>query len=254
MKKKQVWIVIMVILACFCMGYVDAVLRPGYVLKSVIKILLFMGLPLLYSRLDRDFSFRGLFRSDRKGILTALAAGAGVYVLILGSYFVLKDFFDFSALTTALTAQTGVAKDNFLWVSIYISFVNSLLEEFFFRGFAFLALKRMMIQGTGNSASKLPADKAPAAAGSGIRAVRGISSVRGIAYCFSAFAFAAYHITMMLGWFVPAVTILALTGLFAGGLIFNRFDEPEGSIWLSWLVHMFANFSINTVGFILFAA
>ena len=248
MKKKQVWIVIMVILACFCMGYVDAVLRPGYALKSVIKILLFMGLPLLYSRLDPGFSFRGLFRSDRRGILTALAAGAGVYVLILGSYFVLKNFFDFSALTTALTAQTGVAKDNFLWVSIYISFVNSLLEEFFFRGFAFLALKRVMIQGTGNSASKLPADKAHVAAGSGIR------SVRGIAYCFSAFAFAAYHIAMMLGWFAPAVTILALTGLFAGGLIFNRFDEPEGSIWLSWLVHMFSNFAINTVGFILFAA
>lgn len=260
MKKKQVWIVIMVVLACFCMGYVDAVLRPGYVLKSVMKILLFMGLPLLYSRLDPDFSFRGLFRSDRKGILTALAAGAGAYVLILSAYFVLKNYFDFSALTAALTAQTGVAKDNFLWVSIYISFVNSLLEEFFFRGFSFLTLRRVMMQSTGSSASNLPADKAPAAAGSGIdsvrgiRSVRGIDSVRGIAYCFSALAFAAYHIAMMLGWFAPAVTILALIGLFAGGLIFNRFDEPGGSIWLSWLVHMFANFAINTVGFILFAA
>jgi membrane protease YdiL (CAAX protease family) len=248
MKKKQAWIIIMVVLACFCMGYVDAALRPGYVLKSVIKLALFLGLPLIYSGIDRDFRARSLFRADKRGLLTAIALGAGVYLLILGAYFALRSFFDFSALTTALTAQTGVAKDNFLWVSLYISFVNSLLEEFFFRGFAFLTLKRVVMQGAGRSVSKLPEDKAPAAAVSGIR------SVRGIAYAFSAFAFAAYHIAMMLGWFAPAVTVLALIGLFAGGLIFDRFDEPGSSIWLSWLVHMFANFAINTVGFILFAA
>ncbi|MBR0130643.1 MAG: CPBP family intramembrane metalloprotease [Firmicutes bacterium] len=222
MKKKQAWIVIMVVLACFCMGYVDAVLRPGYVVKSALKLVLFLGLPFIYSKLDTDFSIRSLFHADKRGFLTALALGAAVYELILGAYFVFRNIFDFSALTTALTAQTGVARNNFLWVSLYISFINSLLEEFFFRGFAFLNLKAL--------------------------------SGRAFAYGFSAFAFAAYHIAMMIGWFEPAVTALALTGLFAGGLIFDRFDEPGGSIWLSWLVHMFANFAINTVGFILFAA
>ena len=38
-------------------------------------------------------------------------------------------------LTAALTAGTGVRRENFLWVALYISFVNSLLEEFFFRPF-----------------------------------------------------------------------------------------------------------------------
>ena len=222
MQRKRNRIVALVCLACLCMGLVDAVLRPGYLVKSLVKLVLFLGLPALYARRERDCDLRALFRADRRGVLTALLAGAAVYAVILSAYFVLRRSFDFSALTGTLTAQTGVARENFLWVALYISCVNSLLEEFFFRGFAFLTLRR--------------------AAG------------RGFAYGFSALAFAAYHVAMMLGWFSPALTALALAGLFVGGAIFDRFDERGESVWLSWLVHMFANFAINTVGFLLFAA
>ena len=72
------------------------------------------------------------------------------------------------------------------------------------------------------------------------------------AYFISAFAFSAYHIAMMIGWFALPVVLLALLGLFVGGIIFNYFNEKYENIYLSWLVHMFANFAINTVGFILF--
>lgn len=222
MRKKCVWIVGMVCLACLCMGFVDAVLRPGYVVKSLIKLALFLVLPFLYARQERDCDLRALFHADRGGVLTALGASAGVYAVILASYFLLRRYFDFSALTGNLTAQTGVKRDNFLYVALYISFVNSLLEEFFFRGFAFLTLKR--------------------------------AASRAFAYGFSAAAFALYHVAMMLGWFSPVLILLALAGLFAGGLIFDRFDEGGENIWLSWLVHMFANFATNTVGFLLFAA
>lgn len=222
MRRKTVWIVGLVGLACVCMAFVDAVLRPGYVPKSLIKLALFLGLPLLYARRNPDCDLRALFRTDRRGVLLALGAGAGVYAVILAAYFLLRRYFDFSALTGNLTAQTGVDRGNFLWVALYISFANSLLEEFFFRGFAFLTLKK--------------------AAG------------RGFSYGFSALAFALYHVAMMLGWFSPVLILLALLGLFAGGLLFDRFDEGGENVWLSWLVHMFANFATNTVGFLLFAA
>ena len=55
----------------------------------------------------------------------------------------LKDVFDFSAITGALTDNIGVNAENFIIVSLYISFINSLLEEVFFRGFAFINLKRI---------------------------------------------------------------------------------------------------------------
>ena len=67
-------------------------------------------------------------------------------------------------------------------------------------------------------------------------------------------AFALYHIAMMIGWFGLPVIIISLVGLFIGGMIFNRFDEKSENIYLSWLIHMFANFATNTIGFILFAA
>ena len=123
-------------------------------------------------------------------------------------------------ITSALTGDIGVNKENFVFVAIYISFVNSLLEEFFFRGFAFLSL------------TKLVSKK--------------------YSYIFSAGVFAIYHIAMMTGWFSVAVFALALAGLFVGGIIFNFLNDRSGNIYTSWLVHMFANFAINLIGFHLF--
>ena len=67
-------------------------------------------------------------------------------------------------------------------------------------------------------------------------------------------AFALYHIAMMIGWFVLPVILISLVGLFIGGMTFNRFDEKSENIYLSWLIHMFANFATNTIGVILFAS
>jgi hypothetical protein len=59
---------------------------------------------------------------------------------------------------------------------------------------------------------------------------------------------------MMIGWFGIPVLLLTLFGLFVGGVIFNYFNEKYDNVYMSWLIHMFANFAINTVGFMLFAA
>ena len=161
-------------------------------------------------------------KPDKKGLCIALCLGFAIYGVVLGAYWIFKDVFDFSALTGSLNETTGVNKSNFIWVAIYISFVNSLLEEFFFRGFSFITLKKL--------------------------------TSRRFAYVFSSMAFALYHIAMMIGWFGLPVILISLVGLFIGGMIFNRFDEKSENIYLSWLIHMFANFATNTIGFILFAA
>jgi membrane protease YdiL (CAAX protease family) len=119
-----------------------------------------------------------------------------------------------------LTENIGVTGKNFLFVSLYISFVNSLLEEFFFRGFAFLTLQR--------------------------------SVGKKFAYVFSAASFALYHIAMMIGWFSIGLFLLVMAGLFIGGLLLNYLNAKSQTVYPSWLVHMFANFAINTIGFLLF--
>jgi len=222
MQTKKSALIPLIATALFCcaaMALVDGVIRPGYAAKSAIKLALFLLLPVILSRFDRDIRLRELFRLRRKGFALALALGAAVYAVILGAYFLLIPYFDFSPIASLLSENAGVNRGNFLFVSLYISFVNSLLEEFFFRGFLFLNLRRR--------------------------------SGRTFAYLFSAVLFAAYHAAMMIGWFSPALYVLAMLGLTAGGVIFNALNERQGTVYTSWLVHMFANFAINTVGFIL---
>lgn len=218
--NKTFMISAMVIFFCVFMAIIDGILQADYAIKSAIKLVIFLGLPALYTLSDKKLQIKTLFVMNRRGIGLALCLGILIYFIILGGYLLLKNVFDFSAITTSLTDNIGVNRDNFIFVSLYISFVNSLLEEFFFRGFAFLTLKRV--------------------------------STRKFAYLFSAIAFSIYHIAMMIGWFSVEVFLIVLIGLFVGGLIFNYLNEKSNTIYPSWFVHMFANFAINTVGFILF--
>ena len=219
---KKLHIPILVIIACIVMCIVDAVIQPGYAIKSAIKIIMFLLIPIVYGLFFKEFNIKNLMKPDKKGLCIALCLGFVIYGVVLGAYWIFKDVFDFSALTGSLNETTGVNKSNFIWVAIYISFVNSLLEEFFFRGFSFITLKKL--------------------------------TSRRFAYVFSSMAFALYHIAMMIGWFGLPVILISLVGLFIGGMIFNRFDEKSENIYLSWLIHMFANFATNTIGFILFAS
>jgi len=221
MKTKRNIIIAVTVFACGVMGVVDAVIQPGYLVKSLIKLLLFLCIPIVYSVFDKNCDLKKLFVPDKKGLLTAVILGVGVYAAVVGAYFAFRGVFDFSALTSSLTSTTGVNKDNFIFVAIYISFVNSLLEEFFFRGFAFLTLKSV--------------------------------SGRRTAYIVSSALFALYHIAMMIGWFGLPVILLSMAGLFIGGIIFDFVNERYNNIYISWLIHMFANFATNTIGFILFS-
>ena len=219
--KKNIYVPILVIFACLVMGIVDAVIQPGYMVKSVIKMVFFLCIPVIYGMYHSECQIKMLIKPRKKGFLTAFLSGVIVYVVILGAYLIFRKIFDFSALIGSLNETTGVNQSNFLWVALYISFVNSFLEEFFFRGYAFLIMSKFF--------------------------------AKCWAYIFSSLAFALYHIAMMIGWFGLPVVAISLLGLFIGGLIFDKFDEKNGNIYLSWLVHMFANFATNTIGFMLFA-
>lgn len=219
-RKRIISIVTIVILSCIILAIIDGVIQPRYLLKSGMKLILFLVIPFVYALFDKKLKLRELFKINKRGIKTAFMLCIPVYVVILAAYLLLKDVFDFSGITKSLTNNIGVNGDNFLIVSVYISFINSFVEEFFFRGFAFLSLKRV----TSGKAATI----------------------------FSAAMFALYHIAIMTGWFSAGVFVITIAGLFLGGLIFNYLDARSDNIYTSWFVHMFANFSINTIGFMLF--
>ena len=210
MKQTQ-RILCTVVLICLSMAFVEAVLQPGYAVKSAIKLLLFAAAVCTLG------DVRSWFR--REGLGMGLLLGGGIFAVILSAFFLFRSFLDLDAIAAGLLGKEGVSRENFLWVALYISIVNSALEELLFRGLGYLELRK----------------HAP----------------EGFAMVFSAAAFAAYHVAILDGWFTWWVYGLCMLGLFLGGLIFNLLDR-RGSLLPSWLAHAGANLAINTVGLIMF--
>lgn len=221
MKTKQyIKIILYVITCCIIVAITESIIKPSYAIKSIIKIFFFFILPFINSRNDQTFHLKKLFHFDHKNIIQSLLLGLIVYFVIILAFIGVHPFFDFSSVITTLNQNGGIVKENFLFVALYISFINSLIEEFFFRGFAYLTLKKIMNQK--------------------------------ISMIFSSFMFAIYHIAIISGWFQPILFFLVLISLMIAGIIFNLLDHKSESIYTSWMVHMFANFAINTIGFYLF--
>ncbi len=101
-RRKLIAIVTIVITGCLIMAWVDAIIRPDYSVKSFVKIILFTLMPIGYAIFDRQISFSYLFKFNRSSLKLAVSLGIGVYILILGSYFILSPYFDFSKVTAEL--------------------------------------------------------------------------------------------------------------------------------------------------------
>ena len=98
-----------------------------------------------------------------------LGLSIGVYFFIIILFFLLRDYIDLDVIRNNLLAKENITASNFVYVSLYISFVNSFLEELFFRGFMFLSLAK--------------------------------SGSRRFAYSISSLAFSLYHVAIISAWF-----------------------------------------------------
>jgi len=221
MKKSSLFpLWLTVCAACLLMAWVEVGLRPIYPVKSALKLLVFLGCAGGYTLFSGDRTlFTVLRRPSRRAMLPAAGLALAVVLVIWGGYLLLSPWLDLSAVTGNLTAKEGITAATFPLAALYITFVNSLLEEFFFRGFAFLTPRK--------------------------------HGGRLWAWTLSALAFALYHVTIMGSWFHPLFFLLFTAGLAAAGLFFNFLDR-DGTIWPAWLVHMAANLAINTIGMKLF--
>ena len=210
MKRKAFTIIFAMVLVCAVMAFMESVVQPGYAAKSCVKVLLF-------SAAVFGCGVRGLFR--REGLGLGIVLGGAIFAVILGAFFLFRPFIDLNAIAGGLLEKEGISRENFLWAALYISVVNSLLEELLFRGLGYLELRKFVPEP--------------------------------FAMVFSAAAFAAYHVAILDGWLNWWVYALCMLGLFLGGLIFNFLDR-RGGILPGWLAHAGANLAINTIGLIMF--
>ncbi len=214
-KEKASGIIVLVIICCVFMALIETIIEPAYIVKSALKVAVFLLLPLVYAKITHTKLLDEFFKIDKRGMMKLFVLGSFIYAVILGAYTLTKNFFDYASLVQSLSADQKVNSGSFIGVALYISICNSFLEEFFFRFVAFIRLSKY--------------------------------TARKIAYIFSSGMFAVYHIAMIGMSFPPLMLLLALIGLAIGGLLFDYVDSKNENIYHSWVIHMFADFAIMTV-------
>ncbi|MFW6231059.1 MAG: CPBP family intramembrane glutamic endopeptidase [Nanoarchaeota archaeon] len=205
---------IIIVVALFIL---EQFFQVSYIYKVLAKVLVFIIFPIYYAKTrKKDIDY--LPSRHTEGLKTAAFASILVFTVVLGAYFILQQYIDFSTIEQEL-AKIGVTPLNYVFIAVYITFGNSFIEEFFFRGHLFMNLKK---------------------------------ENKRTAYIASSLLFAVYHIGIFLTWFSAGISAVALVGLFFGGMIFNYLNEKSGTITNSWIVHIAADAAIVMVGFMLF--
>ncbi len=191
--------------------WIEQGLEVQYLWKTVAKAILFLLVPFILFR-KTGFLFLRMRQTDKKSMKIAIGSGLAIMGIIIGAFIILLPFIDIDALLIDLT-DAGITSTVFPFVALYILFGNSILEEFFFRGWlpSLFANSRLRLF--------LPS-----------------------------FFFAIYHIAIFLPWFSPALLALAVAGLWAGGIIFQLANERSRTILPSWTIHMFADIGVLIVG------
>jgi membrane protease YdiL (CAAX protease family) len=217
MKAK---ITVLLAVICLLMFLVE-LLGVAYLTKTIIKVVLFLCIPIVYALITKSVDIASFLKvKDTRSILKSIMLGVVVYIALILGYIVIKDFIPSEQITNSLN-EMNITINNFLYVSLYISFVNSFIEEFLFRGFACI----------GASAK----------------------SKEMFYIIVSSLIFSLYHIGIMANWFSIPVFLVFIIGLFGCGLFFCYLNRKNSNIYNSWMVHMFANFAINTIGFYMLA-
>ncbi|WP_343838744.1 type II CAAX endopeptidase family protein [Salinibacillus aidingensis] len=224
MKRKHVFTLIFLsLISCFLMFMIEQVFKATYVPKSSAKIFLFLFAPLLVIRLiwkQRILVFLNLKEIDWNRLKGGFGLGIAAFIIVLLSFILLKDYINMDGITGDLRSRLNITLETYIFVAIYITFGNSLLEEFFFRGFIFLKLYQ--------------------------------ANYKTFAYLFSSSLFAIYHMAIFATWFNIWLILLAIVGLFTIGIIFCWLNTKSNNFLNSWILHILADIAVVSLGFYLF--
>ena len=213
--KKAGLIIFYSIFTILILYVVEQVLQLPFMIKTIIKLPMFTLLP--GWMLTHVYGKKIGFVWPKKHLHFMVIGMTTVVVSILSGYYIVESLVDVEVISMDITNRMQIGTGTMVLAALYTTLVNSLIEEYFFRGFLFLGLRH--------------------------------SGHRRLAYVVSAVLFALYHVTIFLNWFTWPVMLLALLGLVAGGLIFGWFADKTDSLIGSWLIHISADIALIAIGF-----
>jgi membrane protease YdiL (CAAX protease family) len=164
--------------------------------------------PLIYCRVTGLAVWRDVLkpRNWRQRLPAALGLGIAAVGIFWGAYFLWGDLLlDKTMIAEKIGQQFSVTAATVLLVAPVTIFANSLLEEFFYRGFAFGQLVRRH---------------------------------RWLGYLLPAGAFTVQHMLFIHHWATPLPLAMGVVALFVFAIVLARLYEAADSIIAPWVVHI----------------
>ena len=198
----------------------QAVGYEGVVGYSIYKIA-FIVPPLIYCRVRGIGLFRDILRFERwrHGLAPSIVLGLVAVGLFWLLYWLLANrLVDEDAIVEGMKAQFSVTAKTVLLIAPFTIVVNSLLEEFFYRGFSFgLLVKKNTI----------------------------------IGYLLPAAVYTVQHVLFFREWLDPIPFIIATGGLFVFALILAKVYSATKTIVAPWIIHIFGDIAMMGIAVML---
>lgn len=216
MDFKKLSLIFLILLPPIIILTLRQFFEMSYLISSLYK-LIFIS-PIIY----RVFIYKKSFKSSlmwgfhknifKKYFINNLLVALGLGIIFLGGFFILRGYLDFSLVIEQLNVLIGVDKSNIILIGLYIIFINSLIEEFFWRGFIFKELKMNI---------------------------------------FTAICFALYHLVFIYSWFSLVYIIIMFVGLTVFALIMN-YTLQKKDLFSCWFIHALMDLVMIFIGLIIF--
>lgn len=196
----------------------------NYVFSSIYKIIFLF--PLVFGFFIEKKSIRKAlfenfsFKTFRKNLFFSLLIGiclAGIYI---SGFLVFRNLIDTQIIAVKLTELISINLSNLIFIGVYIILANSLLEEYFWRGFMFKRLNDLINPK--------------------------------LAYIITGLAFSFHHIMFYYNWFSLPVFIAVTLGLTVYSMIMNLIFQKYNDLFSCWLVHGIADVAQIFIAFKVF--
>lgn len=213
-RNKTLIIIGYGVLCIIALFIIEQLLQIPYVIKTAIKVPLFTVVPWVLNRFFLGTHIGFDFPKETRKLL-----GISVLLMVVAmliTYVAVYAVVDVDRIMADFDERMKIGKSMMILAGLYTCFVNSLIEEYFFRGFICLGLIQK-------------------------------NKVK-LGYVVSALAFALYHISIFFAWFSLPLLLLALLGLVIGGVIFAYFADKTHSLVGSWIIHVVADVVVIGLG------
>jgi len=223
-KKQLILLLSLIIFPPIIIVLSRQILPNNYFFSSLYK-LVFLS-PIIFAMWSEKKSLRQAlfqnfsFATFKKNILRLTLLGIFLSGIYLTSFFVFKNLLDISTITSKLNSLININLTNLIFIGLYIIIFNSLLEEYFWRGFLFAKLDKILKPWQ--------------------------------AYLITGIAFSFHHVMFYYNWFNLGFFVLVTFGLTVYALIMNYVFKKYQDLFSCWYVHIFADIAQIFIAFKIF--